>query len=77
MGSKASWPSSVERFNGTILEEFFKPKLRERFYDSVEALRPDPDAWLVRYNRERPHLGYRNQARRPWETIHRFVTQEG
>ena len=67
----------VERFNGTILEEFFKPKLRERFYDSVEALQADLDAWLVHYNRERPHLGYRNQGRRPWETIQRFVTQEG
>ena len=67
----------VERFNGTVLEEFFKLKLRETFYESVEALQADLDAWLVHYNRERPHLGYRNQGRRPWETIQRFVTQEG
>ncbi len=65
----------VERFNGTVLEEFFKPKMRETFYDTVEALQADLDAWLSHYNRERPHLGYRNQGRRPWETVQRFVTQ--
>lgn len=67
----------VERFNGTVLDEFFRVKMRETFYDSVEALQADLDAWLVHDNRERPHLGYRNQGRRPWETIQRFVTQEG
>ena len=67
----------VERFNGTILEEFFKPKMRETFYESVEALQADLDAWLHHYNRERPHLGYRNQGRRPWETVQRFVSQQG
>ena len=67
----------VERFNGTVLEEFFRPALRERFYEAVDTLQADLDAWLVHYNRERPHLGYRNQGRRPWETIDRFVRQEG
>ncbi len=33
------------------------------------------DAWLVHYNRERPHLGDRNQGRRPWETVELFVSQ--
>jgi hypothetical protein len=32
----------------------------------------DLDAWLVHYNTERPHLGYRNQGRRPWETVAAF-----
>ena len=67
----------VGRFHGTALEEFFKPKMREKLYESVEALQADLDAWLVHYNRERPHLGYRNQGRRPWETIDLFVRQEG
>ena len=40
-------------------------KLRENLYDSVEALQADLDAWLVHYNTERPHLGYRNMGRRP------------
>lgn len=77
LGSAASCSGFVERFNGTVLEEFFKPKMRETFYETVKALQADLDAWLVHYNRERPHLGYRNQGRRPWETIQRFVTQEG
>ncbi len=66
----------VERFNGTVLDEFFRIKMRETFYESVEALQADLDAWLHRYNTERPHLGYRNQGRRPIETINLFVSQE-
>ena len=50
--------------------------MRETFYDSVEALQADLDRWLVHYNTERPHLGYRNQGRRPIETINLFVSQE-
>ena len=65
----------VERFNGTVLEEFFRPTMRSRLYESVEALQADLDAWLHHYNHERPHLGYRNQGRRPWETVERFVSQ--
>lgn len=67
----------VERFNGTVLDEFFRVKMREAFYDSVEALQSDLDDWLLHYNTERPHLGYRNQGRRPLETINLFVSQEG
>jgi hypothetical protein len=29
---------------------FFRVKMRETFYDSVEALQADLDAWLVHYN---------------------------
>jgi transposase InsO family protein len=65
----------VERFNGTVLEEFFRPTMRSRLYESVEALQADLDAWLHHYNHERPHLGYRNQGRRPWDTVERFVSQ--
>ncbi|NDK37163.1 DDE-type integrase/transposase/recombinase, partial [Rhodovulum sulfidophilum] len=36
----------VERFNGTVLEEFFRVKMRETFYETVEALQADLDAWL-------------------------------
>jgi transposase InsO family protein len=67
----------VERFHGTVLGEFFRPVMRQKLFESVEALQADLDAWLIHYNRERPHLGYRNQGRRPWETVERFVRQEG
>ena len=67
----------VERFNGTVLDEFFRVAMRDNFYDSVEALQADLDAWLVHYNTKRPHLGYRNMGRRPIETVMSFVSQEG
>ncbi|MDF1635580.1 IS481 family transposase [Mycoplana sp. MJR14] len=67
----------VERFNGTVLDEFFRVKMRETFYETVAALQADLDAWLTHYNTERPHLGYRNMGRRPIETVMSFVSQEG
>jgi transposase InsO family protein len=67
----------VERFNGTVLEEFFRPVLHQKPFESVEALQAELDAWLVHHNRERPHLGYRNQGRRPWATVEQFARQEG
>ena len=41
----------------------------------IHVLQADLDAWLRHYNHERPHLGYRNQGRRPWETVEKFVNQ--
>ena len=53
----------VERFHRTVLDEFFRHAFRENFYESVEALQADLDRWLVHYNREQPHPGYRNMGR--------------
>lgn len=36
--------------------------MRDRFYESVEALQADLDVWLIHYNTERLHLGYRNHG---------------
>lgn len=59
----------VERFNRTVLDEFFRETFREKFYSSVEELQNDLDQWFHRYNYERPHRGYRNMDRRPIETM--------
>ena len=70
----------VERFQRTVLEEFFIPALRTTFYETVAALQDDLDRWLLFYNTERPHQGYRNLGRRPIETVDLFlqpVSQEG
>jgi transposase InsO family protein len=56
----------VERFNRTLLDEFFRGILLRKFYTSLEELQDDLDAWLHHYNHERPHLGYRNNGRTPW-----------
>lgn len=70
----------VERFHLTIKEEFFGVTLRQTLYESVEALQAALDTWLTYYNTERSHLGYRNQGRRPLDTILLFtppVSHEG
>jgi len=59
----------VERFNRTILDEFFRETFRDKFYASIEELQKDLDKWLNYYNHERTHRGYRNMGKRPIETI--------
>ena len=59
----------VERFNKTVLDEFFRTAFRKKMYDSIAALQQDLGKWLHEYNHERPHRGYRNQGRRPIETF--------
>ena len=59
----------VERFNRTVLDEFFRKVFRQKLYESVEALQQDLDEWLSYYNHERPHQGHRNIGRRPIERI--------
>jgi transposase InsO family protein len=59
----------VERFHRTVLDEFFREAFRKKFYSSVADLQTDLDAWLHHYNCERPHRGYRNEGRRPYETF--------
>ena len=63
----------VERFNRTVLDEFFRLAMRQTLYESVEALQADLDQWLHFYNYERPHLGYRNLGKRPFDTLHQFA----
>jgi transposase InsO family protein len=70
--SKVATPRTngfVERFNRTVLDEFFRETFRTTFYGSVEELQQDLDQWLHYYNYERPHRGYRNMGRRPIETV--------
>ena len=63
----------VERFQRTVQEEFFETAWRTKFYESVAMLQADLDAWLLYYNRERPHQGYRNLGRRPYDTIRQHL----
>ena len=70
--SKVATPRTngfVERFNRTVLDEFFRETFRNKFYASVEELQQDLDQWIHYYNYERPHRGYRNMGRRPIETL--------
>jgi len=67
----------VERFNRTVLDEFFRETFRKKLYASVEELQIDLDAWLNYYNTERPHRGYRNMGKRPIETIEKGKKKKG
>jgi hypothetical protein len=64
----------VERLHRTLLDAHFRIMGRTRFYESVDEMQPDLDAYLVSYNTERPHPGYRNMGRRSVETVMSFVS---
>jgi hypothetical protein len=59
-----------------VLDEFFRIAFRKKNNKSLEALQADLDAWLVHYNTERPHRGYRNIGRTPIATIELFIKNE-
>lgn len=65
----------VERFHRTVLDEFFRLAFRSKFYETVEALQTDLDVWMVYYNTERTHQGYRNRGRRPMDVIRDYLKQ--
>ncbi len=46
-----------ERFQRTILEEFYQPIFRKRFFASIEELQEELSRFLVYYNFERVHFG--------------------
>ncbi|MBU1922815.1 MAG: IS481 family transposase [Candidatus Omnitrophica bacterium] len=59
----------VERFNRTVLEEFFCVAFRKKWYHTLEELQKDLDTYLWHYNFQRPHLGYRLKGKRPIEVL--------
>jgi transposase InsO family protein len=58
-----------ERFQKTILDEFFHIAFRKKIYLTVQELQNDLDDWLLKYNNGRPHQGKRCQGRTPMETF--------
>jgi transposase InsO family protein len=63
----------VERFNRTVLDEFFRPTFRTRLYTSIGPPQKDLDQWRKEYNEERPHQGYQNRGKRPIDTVKKFI----
>jgi transposase InsO family protein len=58
-----------ERFHRTVKEEFFAVAFRKTFYDSMDQLQRDLDAYLEFYNHERSHQGYRTRGRTPYQAF--------
>jgi transposase InsO family protein len=70
--TKAKHPQTngiCERFNKTILNEFYSIAFRKKIYRTIEELQQDLDVWMVKYNNTRPHQGKRCKDRTPMETF--------
>lgn len=59
----------VERMNRTLLDEHFRIKGREKWYERVEEIQADLDEFLDFYNRKRSHQGYRLKGRTPTQAL--------
>jgi transposase InsO family protein len=55
----------VERLHRTLLDEHFRVMGRTKFYESVDEMQKDLDAYLIRYNTKRPHQGRNMNGRTP------------
>jgi transposase InsO family protein len=58
-----------ERFNKTLLNEFYRVAFRKRLYATLEALQTDLDHFLAAYNTERPHPGRWCYGKTPMQTF--------
>lgn len=63
-----------ERFQGTMLQECWRPAFHRRRFTSIPQLRAEAAAWLVRYNtRRRNHSDYMN-GRTPAQILRTHTT---
>ena len=70
--TKAKHPQTngiCERFNKTILEEFYQVAMRKKIYTTLDELQTDLSTWIEKYNTKRTHQGKRCQGRTPMETF--------
>jgi transposase InsO family protein len=61
----------VERFQRTILEEFYQPALLKKTYHNLEELRRDLDQFLYFYNFQRTYQGYRTKGSKPCDLLYK------
>src|ERR1700758_5811193 len=70
--TKANSPQTngiCERFNKTILTEFYQVALRKKLYRSLEELQADLDVWVRDYNTLRTHQGRWCYGKTPMQTF--------
>jgi transposase InsO family protein len=58
-----------ERFQKTVLNEFYRVAFRKKLYTSLEELQTDLDAWIKEYNETRPHQGRWCFGKTPMQTF--------
>lgn len=59
----------VERLHKTLLDEHFRIKGRIKFYEALEEMQTDLDAYLETYNQERAHQGRNMNGRTPYQAF--------
>ncbi len=58
-----------ERFNKTLLDEFYRVAFRKKACDTVEVLQLDLDAWITIYNEQHAHQGRWCFGKTPMQTF--------
>ena len=56
----------IERFHRTLLDEHFRVMGRAKWYEALDEMQQDLDAYLETYNQKRPHRGRGMQGRTPF-----------
>lgn len=59
----------VERLHRTLLDEHFRIQGRKKWYEAVDEMQKDLDAYLKRYNIERSHQGRNMKGRTPYKAF--------
>lgn len=70
--TKARHPQTngiTERFNQTLLDEFYSVFFRKKVYTSLEEIQSDLDEFLVTYNHQRTNQGKHCKGRTPMDTF--------
>ena len=58
-----------ERFQGTMLQECWRPAFHRRHFTSIRQLQDEADAWLITYNRRRRNHSDYMRGRTPQEIL--------
>jgi transposase InsO family protein len=65
-----------ERFQGTMLQECWRPAFHRRHFTSIRQLQAEANAWLVRYNTRRRNHGHYMAGRRPADILDNHRTNQ-
>ena len=57
----------LERFNRTLLEEFYQITMMKKVYSSLSELQDDPDQFITYSNFKRTNQGYRLKGKIPYQ----------
>ena len=66
----------VERFQGTMLQECWRPAFHRRRFTTIRQLQSEANAWLTRYNTRRRNHGHYMAGRRPIDILDNHPTNQ-